>query len=191
MASFLSNFRFSKDDLTRLSSTRQPVTDNIVGTVLFLGYIVAALALTGLIASDLWLAFQMASTGESLSHGWFVAAIGMALISFVTLSRNMVGFLLGSYQAKSKDLKLGDLRSLSPSSTLSLGKWKGFIRDAKIWMLHSTLFQDFAEMITFTPARIAWTQRVLILTMVWHRSMAIEGRVPVILQHFTRSLIIA
>ena len=183
MASPSLQFRFAKEDVLKLSSTGQSTIHNLLGTFLFLGYIVAALFFTGLITSDLLFAFKRFShqtspksdDGSTFQH--VITLVCFASFSFAILSFNMISFLLGSYQAKCDGLNLCRPENVSWGALGDLKAWKTTFRHIKKWMLHSTLFQDFAEMITMTPGRVSWTQGTLLLTMVWHRSMAIEGKI--------------
>ena len=173
----LPGFRFTNHDISRLSSTQQPANYNLVGTILFLAYIIAALVLTALIITDLWRAWRtfphrtsQPKRRDAVSKKVAIAA-GFALVSFVILSFNMVSFLLGSYEVRANDTGIGMLEG-SSFDFLRSGEFLSYVNQ---WMLHSTLFQDFAEMITMTPGRLVWTQGALLLTLYWHRFMSIKG----------------
>ena len=183
MASPSLQFRFAKEDVLKLSSTRQTTIHNPLGTFLFLSYIVAALFFTGLITSDLFNAFKYFSrqtspkSDDGLTFQHVITSVCFASFSFAILSFNMISFLLGSYQAKCDGLNLNRPENISWGALGDPKAWKTTSQDIKKWMLHSTLFQDFAEMITITPGRVSWTQGTLLLTMVWHRSMVIDGKI--------------
>ena len=173
----LPGFRFTNHDVSRLSSTQQPTTHNLIGTILFLAYIVAALVLTALIVTDLWRAWRTSphrtsqfEAADGVSKKVAIAA-GFALVSFAMLSFNMLSFLLGSYEVRANDTGIGMLEG-SSFNFLRSGEFLSYINQ---WMLHSTLFQDFAEMITMDPGRLIWTQGALLLTLFWHRFMSING----------------
>jgi hypothetical protein len=106
--------------------------NNVLGAIVFFSYIAAALALTGLVTSDLQKAFTTWSSrsrrGRSRDRDRSVRVslfAALSTLSFAVLSYHTLDFLDQSYQAwssisSSPALRLHDVPS-SPSALLSLG----------------------------------------------------------------------
>ena len=175
------DFHFTNIDISRLSSSTSWVENNVVGTSLFLAYIVAALLLTTLIVWDLIHAFRSISRKTSLQQNHSatlrrtMVPACLASVSFAMLSFNMLSFLCGSYEVKSSEYGYRSIENLAMSSLLDASIRNEYLDHISQWMFNSTLFQDFAEMITMTPGRLVWTQEALLLTMLWQMAMTIEG----------------
>lgn len=114
---------------------------NYVGCSIFLAYILAALILTASILRTLYGSYQahlrvygqLRSPTASSMPGWYLVAYWsvMAIISFSTLSYNMIMFLVSSFQH-------WDIRNAAAVDSLDLAPriW--------IWVTTSSLFSEFA-----------------------------------------------
>jgi hypothetical protein len=129
---------------------------NYIGTGLFLSYILAALILT---ARRAW---KIHDAGCSRPERRILGRVLLAVFTFLVMSANMISVLADSYVGWAH---AESFESLIPDANLL---WK--------WMIGSTLFADFAEDLTSSPAVIPWSQLGLLWTFgvtVW---MTLEGR---------------
>ena len=153
---------------------------NVVGAVIFFSYIVAALAISGIIVYDLWSLYKARSlTSQHAQHGArrlrLQSCVLMTLLSFSTLSYHMLSFLIDSYSKWSLQT-----RTALPSSILGEGSLLGLYgtrTELQIWRwaTSSTLFQDFAEAIIRDPRSQFWTEKVLLYSFLWNCYMAEKG----------------
>lgn len=162
-------------------------TDNLVGATIFWAYIVAALWFTGSIVRDILVLYNnslsiRASKQRSLQDiakrrekaHWFLA---LAVLSFATLSYQMLSFLVESYTGWAKlnqvampSVLFGAQGMIDISGRrMSLEPWR--------WSTASTLFQDFAQIICDDPRRFWWTQQALLYSFGWNIFMCIEGEI--------------
>lgn len=165
-------------------------TENIVGAIVFFFYILAALLLSGLLINNLittWsrksrqsfqtrqrIGIKNASPVKNARTPGNKVAITATItgISFATLSFHMLNFLVQSYMRwSSAQISNGLMLDHSTGSTWeimrSLQIWK--------WPKGSTLFKDFAVVISKDPRRLWWTQLVLLYTMAWNMLMSVVG----------------
>lgn len=131
---------------------------NYGGTVIFLSYIVAALALTYSIVTRLVRRANTSRVAPRVS-----LRILFACISFTTLSYYMSAFLFHSHSTWA-----------SPRA-LNLDVWN--------WMLGSSLFTDFAQELLSNEWATVWTTATLLWTGAVNVWLAVEGR-----RHRTKGL---
>ena len=170
--------------------SQAPTDGNIVGAVIFLSYILAALLFTSLIVFDIAEAHSRqykvlrshdgASRNAKFSNKqgvdrYLFTLVSLAVLSFTTLSYHMMQFLIVSnLEWTTEHLTLADDNKSLPDVFASL--WP--------WMKTSTLFQDFATAICRTEERFLWTQSALLLSLGWNVWMAVEGKLII-----TRALV--
>lgn len=94
--------------------------------------------------------------------GLFKIYLALAIVSFATLSFNMLRVLILEHGEWAIDL------SPIPYPPTAAHLWK--------WSEESTLFANFAEQITATPQRWIWAQAELGLSMVTSVWIGLEGR---------------
>jgi hypothetical protein len=122
---------------------------NYAGTAIFLGYIGAALVLVFRQIGNILSAYNALKTSQEKRQKAGIFA-GLAVLSFAVLSFNMLSDLFVSYRAYSKDS--GFRVSLSDTRLWS-------------WMLHSNLFEEFADALAESHVTWWWTQLALLVTM--------------------------
>jgi hypothetical protein len=158
-------------DLTSLTSFANP-PQNIVGSVLFLSYIILALYGTMAITISLWRQYNFINIQDSMKeedrsriktiydarkrHISIYAFL--ASISFATLSYHMSRFLIHSYAswAGKVDVKFGDVT----------------VESLKTWMWNTSLFAGFAKELVIDAPSAACTQRAILATYLWNIWMA-------------------
>ena len=162
----------------------EPSIPNLLGAILFSGYVTAAVLLTAIITYNLYgthqnlLIVKSKSPDDSpLSKAKHVQLFAsLAALSFSVLSYHMMHFLVVSYVAWSTERQIlipdrlfgeGGLIGRGNSSRVDLHIWH--------WLTTSTLFLDFAEIICQDGAKYWWTQQALLVTMACCHFMAIEG----------------
>lgn len=136
-------------------------TTNYLGAAIFWLYNVFALVFTGIALRSL---YRLQKTSKSKRSN--VAAIwlfsSLALVSFATLSTNMLNVLIQSFGTWSAAREAEDL------ANLPLAIWQ--------WSITSSLFQDFGEAIVVDSARFFWVQSALLATLSVFYYMGVEGR---------------
>lgn len=135
---------------------------NFIGATVFWLYILAALALTGVVLQAL---YRLHASRTSQQPGpqrqiWLFATL--ALVSFSTLSFNMLHVLIQSFQLW--------------SNQQYPAQYFGYPQAIWQWSIASSLFRDFGEAIVANPARFLWVQSALLATLSICFYMGIEGR---------------
>ena len=133
---------------TRITDNDDKYPSNIGGAVLFLSYILAALVLSTQAIFRISHQYNARKRTASEKRSITILSI-MALVSFSTLSYNMLSFLFLSYGG------YADAHS-----------WTVNLRDLRLWewMSHSSLFEDFANAIVNRPIVWWWTQLALLVS---------------------------
>lgn len=170
------------------------VVHNITGAIIFVFYVLAALFLTSLIVSDLYLAYQSQSRlssreGKTISNQLQVF-VALAVLSFSTLSYHMLSYLILSYNEWASSRDLDQLRWLTnPSTSISL---VGVDFAVRLWqfLTQSTLFHDFAETICKNGANFWWTQQALLSSIASALFISIEGEKTLSYRHHIRAVLI-
>jgi len=142
---------------------------NYFGAAIFIGYMIAALILTGLIIQSLRRSYNEVTTkhrGRMLNYGLLYAYIGAASLSFVVLSYTMLSFLIASYQEWCYDRRI----EISTLTTVDLTSsvWR--------WTISSTLFLDFARSLCSTQAGYYWVMQALLGTMITNITISSAGQ---------------
>lgn len=136
-----------------------------VGATIFWLYIVAALFFTALITYTL-LTNGKAQAVDGQHRRRKVAVFSvLAVVSFGTLSFNMLTVLIQSFNSWS------ETHPLFITNSVLLDVWH--------WSLTSTLFRDFAEALVETDARYLWSEAALLATFAVSVFMSIEGEIRV------------
>jgi hypothetical protein len=149
---------------------------NILGSALFIAYIILALYCTTTITFSLYRQYASISSVKSdkktedeqlkkrqNARKRHVKIYGfLASISFATLSYHMLSFLIESYDdwASNKWLLI---------RTISWAHLKG-------WMWDSTLFESFAKELVQDGASTVWVQAAILATWFWNVWMAAKGK---------------
>jgi hypothetical protein len=120
---------------------------NYLGATIFWLYNVFALVFTGITLRTLFRLQQNYGT-KRRNKGAIWLFGGIAMVSFATLSSNMLNVLIQSFNAWSTD------RSPEELSNLPLSIWQ--------WSITSSLFRDFGEAIVGDSARFFWVQSALL-----------------------------
>lgn len=156
-------------------------TNNYVGALLFWLYIMAALAFTGLITTDIWTLQSAAeASGDKIpnrpnarirqqrakAHIFWT----LSIMSFSILSFHMLYFLIDHYKNWAIVHQAEIPRDLFDvfSRRTGLNIWK--------WSHTSTLFQDFAKELCENPQNYWWTSQALIFSFQWNMLMAVQGK---------------
>jgi hypothetical protein len=134
---------------------------NYLGATIFWLYNVFALVFTGITLRTLFRLQQNYGT-KRRNKGAIWLFGGIAMVSFATLSSNMLNVLIQSFNAWSTD------RSPEELSNLPLSIWQ--------WSITSSLFRDFGEAIVGDSARFFWVQSALLATLSIFFYMGSEGR---------------
>jgi hypothetical protein len=136
-------------------------TTNYLGAAIFWLYNVFALVFTGTTLQTL---YHLKQTHKTKKHNtgaiWLFS--GLALVSFVTLSTNMLNVLIQSFN----DWSVG--RDPVLLANLPSAIWH--------WSITSSLFRDFGEAIVGDSARFFWVQSALLATLSVFNYMGTEGR---------------
>jgi hypothetical protein len=136
-------------------------TTNYLGATIFWLYNVFALVFTGITLRTLYRLKQNDKTRtQTTGPIWLFS--GLALVSFATLSTNMLNVLIQSFNNWSIGRDPIQLANL-PSSI-----WQ--------WSITSSLFRDFGEAIVGDSARFFWVQSALLATLSVFNYMGTEGR---------------
>ncbi len=143
---------------------------NVLGGVLFVCYVVAALLLTGLIVLNLYKSSSRSPPPSNWNHVQQISTFSvLAVLSFATLSYHMLSFLVTSYSDWAVVRGLALPRDVLKDDLRWLHLWK--------WARTSSLFRDFATNIcTESNGNWWWTEHTLMFSMVWNIYMAFEGR---------------
>jgi hypothetical protein len=142
---------------------------NYFGAAIFIGYMIAALILTGLIIQSLRRSYNevtMKNHGRIFNHGLLYAYIAAASLSFAVLSYTMLSFLIASYQ------EWCHARYIVPSSIPAVD----LISSIWQWTTTSTLFLDFARSLCSTQAGYYWVMQALLGTMITNITMSSAGQ---------------
>lgn len=136
-------------------------TTNYLGAAIFWLYNVFALVFTGLTLRTL---YRLYATHQDKKHntGTALLFLGLAGLSFATLSTNMLNVLFKSFD----DWSLA--RDPVQLENLPLAIWQ--------WSITSSLFRDFGEAIVGDSARFIWVQNALLATLSIFFYMGTEGR---------------
>lgn len=133
---------------------RAPPDLNYTGAAIFVAYIVAALVLSFTILKMIYNRAQASIAHIAPARYRLVQVLGFcALLSFVVLSGNMLGFLIASYQAWETAV---DTRTLQ-TADLNRNIWQ--------WMTTSSLFLDFAKSLCNSPGGFYWSKKALSATL--------------------------
>jgi hypothetical protein len=130
---------------------------NYMGAAIFWLYIFAALALTGLV---LW-TLAMIESPQRRCQKSILLFSALAVLSFATISFNMLNVLVSSYTlwAREHSLNLGD--------TSAGSIWR--------WSITSNLFRDFGNAIVENTARYFWAEASLLATLSMCLHVGMEG----------------
>lgn len=137
----------------------QPI--NYLGAAIFWLYNVLALVFTGTTLRALYSLYK-SNRSKKTNAGNIVLFFGLAMLSFATLSNNMLEVLIQSF----KEWSTG--RDPAQLQDLPLAIWN--------WSIMSTLFQDFGEAIVADSGRFLWAQSALLATLSMFFFMGSEGR---------------
>lgn len=133
---------------------RAPPALNYTGASTFVSYFVAALVLTFTILRMTYSRAQASLTNMPETRYDTVKGLTFcALVSFVVLSGNMLGFLIKSYQAWASAIDTQPLRV------------DGLLGNIWQWMTTSSLFLDFAKSLCTSPGGFWWSRIALYATM--------------------------
>lgn len=125
---------------------------NVLGALLFLGYIVAALVFSARAWKIIWNRYKsMAASEVEKRKSRLQLFLTLALLGFSILSYNMLSFLILSYMDWAQRHNIRTQWEQLPTLL-----WQ--------WMSHATLFEDFARSLVSIPARSLWTQLALLQT---------------------------
>lgn len=157
---------------------------NYIGSTLFLSYIVAALILASTISYSLYnqyisafhshpdsppSKFKQNGAGQVKTRNARARHIkiytGLALISFISISWHMLGFLITSFLDWSAAPTRNVLTALSFNALDKL----------KTWMLESGLFDSFAMQLVADPESALWTQLSILATWGWNLWVGSKG----------------
>jgi hypothetical protein len=136
-------------------------TKNYLGATIFWLYNVFALVFTGITLRTLY-RLQQTYGAKRRNAGSIWLFSGLALVSFATLSTNMLNVLIQSFNTWSTD------RSPEELANLPLSIWQ--------WSITSSLFRDFGDAIVGDSARFFWVQSALLATLSIFYYMGSEGR---------------
>lgn len=157
-----------------IANTMAAVVDsNVVGALLFYLYMVAAILLTGLIALDLLRAYRQLQHATLVGRGQsrnstILVLMGLAVLSFCSLSYHMLDFLIQSYRSwalshivvSRRDQPVRYATPKDWADMMALRVWN--------WSVESNLFQDFGEAICNGPQRFWWTELALLYSYGWN-----------------------
>lgn len=157
---------------------------NCIGSTIFLSYIVVALYLTSTITYSLYThyiavfhshpssppsKFKQNGKGKvetrSARKRHVKIYTSVALISFVSISWHMLGFLVTSFLDWSNS---GTRNVFAVLGTNALDKLKN-------WMLQTALFTDFATQLVADGESAVWTQLAILATWFWNLFLASKG----------------
>ena len=141
---------------------------NLVGAILFVLYILAALFLTGLILFTLYQTDSNRSFKSVRSRNARILFASIATLSFSTLSYHMLHFLFRSYHSWSAEHGLK-----RPSSLIAAIRGEDFY--PWYWASTSTLFSDFANELCMDFSEYWWTCLELLWSFQVSLFMTVEG----------------
>lgn len=144
---------------------------NYIGALLFWSYILLALLFTTLILLNILSLSQSQILARNKKSTIYFSIL--AILSFATLSYNMLHVLFQSYISWTITLSTPyptTLPEIFGANRVPLHMWQ--------WSTSTSLFQDFAEAIVESPARRAWTIASLQTTLLTSVYMATEGLLP-------------
>ena len=136
-------------------------TTNYFGAAIFWLYNILALVFTGVTLRTLY-RLQQTHKSKRSNAGAIWLFSSLALVSFATLSTNMLNVLIQSFNAWST------VHNSEQLASLPLAIWH--------WSITSSLFQDFGEAIVADSARFFWVQSALLATLSVFHFMGTEGR---------------
>jgi len=136
-------------------------TTNYFGAAIFWLYNVFALVFSGITLRTLYRLQQTRKT-KKRNTGAIWLFCGLGLVSFATLSTNMLNVLIQSFNEWSSG------RDPIQLANLPLAIWQ--------WSITSSLFRDFGEAIVGDSARFFWVQSALLATLSVFNYMGTEGR---------------
>ncbi|KAM0722049.1 hypothetical protein Q7P37_002975 [Cladosporium fusiforme] len=134
---------------------------NYLGASVFWLYIVLALVFTGTTLRSLF-SLHTRNVSKKSNAGRIILFSALALLSFATLSNNMLEVLISSFKKWSAG------RDPAQLEDLPLAIWN--------WSITSSLFRDFGEAIVADSARFLWAQSALLATLSVFFFMGTEGR---------------
>lgn len=147
---------------------------NVLGSTLFLSYIVLALYFTTSILLSLYrqyiAIFFSANAAKDDKKTEAIKSVRarhiniyafLSSISFATLSYHMLGFLIASYT--------------NWAGPQGLWETDMTIESLKSWMLETSLFESFAKELVRDGPSTAWTQAAIVGTWFWNIWMAGKG----------------
>jgi hypothetical protein len=173
--------------------------DNLLGAIIFVSYIIAALYFTLSIIIDISrLKFKTERNPNAKPSPLLTTLLTLlATISFTTLSYHMLNVLIQSYTQWTSTHGSVDTRTLmqgmlpSPSSLLSyLSK---LLASLGQWTRTSTLFADFAHALLTNPGRRALVELSLLWSVGWSCWMSEQGHfdaVPGLWKYFVLAQIL-
>lgn len=151
--------------------------NNYIGSSLFLSYIITALYLISNITYSLYSQylsifnsppslpasrFKQTATGDIQTHNARARHIkiyaAFALISFTSISRHMLGFLITSFLDWSNSSTRNILDAIGSNAFDKL----------KRWMLETSLFNDFALELVNDGESAVWSQLAILATWSWN-----------------------
>jgi hypothetical protein len=136
-------------------------TENLLGGLLFWCYIASALVSTAFLLDSL-VRQPGPSTFQTRQQVKIFSAL--ALVSFSTLSFNMLHVLVQSFQ-----------QWLQVQPPASSNTWRDALATIWRWSITSTLFRDFGEAIVMDDARFLWTLAALLSTFSTCLHLSAEG----------------
>jgi hypothetical protein len=172
---------FEQNPLTQYTTP----PNNYIGSSIFLSYIVVALYLTSTIGYSLYTQYVAAFHSHPSSPPSKFKQNGkgkvetrsarkrhvkiytfLALVSFVSTSWHMLGFLITSFLDWSNS---GTRNVFAVLGTNAVDKLKR-------WMLGTSLFNDFAVQLVADGESAVWTQGAILATWFWNLFLASKGR---------------
>lgn len=173
---------FKQNPLTQYTTP----PNNSIGSAIFLSYIVVALYLTSTLGYSLFTQYfavfhshpssppsKFKQNGEGKvetrsARKRHVKIYGvLALISFVSISWHMLGFLITSFL---------NWRNSGTRNIFEVLGNNAFDK-LKKWMLETSLFNDFAVQLVADGESAVWTQGAILATWFWNLFLASKGKV--------------
>ena len=155
-----------------------PEASNTIGAIIFVAYILAAIALTGSICRDLINAYvylpKKLREKPGLQRNLTIFST-IALISFSVLSYHMFDYLLVSYSSWASDHSIALPQAVYGKDGLLGPKGQRVPVYIWTWLRSSTLFTDFAKTICAPQSHALWTTQALFATAMWNVVLTLEG----------------
>lgn len=148
---------------------------NLIGACIFLYYIAVALFLSTHVVQSVRTRYERFP--QTVNRRSTKVLILFTVVSFVSLARHMINFLLHSYLAWRTNQILFKPEDVHEDDVV--GPWK--------WMLNSSLFESFARELTSSGPNSVVTQLSLLVTWFWNVRLAQEGMIT-LLSRFKSSL---